>query len=451
MSALRTWLYSNVLLPTFEHQRHAKLNARLARLREAERMSRDEVSALQEERLRGLLRHAQETSPFYRSRLAASGVDLSAKYITEQLGRIPLLTRSDIHENLDQMWSRKYKQEQLFKAYTGGTTDLPVPFYRDLEGLRDKTAVQWHLNELAGFSPGMKVMNLWGAQSDYAPNPSWRWRMYDQGLMRRHWAQTSRLDQDILESYRVMLNELKPDVLYAYPTPLTLFCEFLAESGRSFHLPQAIICTAESLPEHARTTIENTFQKKVFVHYGAREFGMIAGECNRGHLHIEPSAAFVELIPIDGSDELYDVVITDLLNYGMPLIRYQVNDCAKPAIGDCDCGLHFPRISELVGRATEVFRLPDGMLVPGVSLTGRLMNVCPAFRKVQVIQETLNDFTVRFVPGDSYRCENLDELKIALRKFFPQQLNWTFEPVAEIPRERSGKTRFCISRVKVTT
>jgi hypothetical protein len=60
----------------------------------------------------------------------------------------------------------------------------------------------------------------------------------------------------------------------------------------------------------------------------------------------------------------------------------------------------------------------------------------------------LRDFRVKYVPGPSFAIGDLDHLRERLLLFFPEGLNWSFEEVSEIERERSGKTRFCISRVK---
>ena len=102
---------------------------------------------------------------------------------------------------------------------------------------------------------------------------------------------------------------------------------------------------------------------------------------------------------------------------------------------------------ELVGRTTDVFQLPNGDKVPGVALTNRVLQVCPGLKKVQVIQETREDFRVRYVPGSEFTQADLDLLRTNLRNFFPSQLRWAFDQVEEIERERSGKTRFCISYV----
>jgi phenylacetate-CoA ligase len=145
---------------------------------------------------------------------------------------------------------------------------------------------------------------------------------------------------------------------------------------------------------------------------------------------------------------LHEILVTDLLNFGMPLIRYRVNDCTVPASRVCACGRGFPLIQKIAGRTTDNFHLPSGSVVPGVALTNRVIQVCPGLRKIQVIQTARDAFHVRYVPGVSFTSADLEQLSKKLKVFFPDELRWTFEEVGEIHRERSGKTRFCISHVQ---
>jgi hypothetical protein len=87
-------------------------------------------------------------------------------------------------------------------------------------------------------------------------------------------------------------------------------------------------------------------------------------------------------------------------------------------------------------------------MVPGVSLTNRILKACPGLRKVQLIQEKIDHFRIRYVAADAFQATDLDGLRRDLSNFFPCELQWEFEKVQEIERERSGKTRFCISKVK---
>lgn len=415
-----------------------------------ESLSLEQNQALQWQALTRLLAHAYQTAPFYTRRFDEVGVKPEAISSPRDVEKIPPLTRDDIRNHFEELRSSRFSAKDLAQAATGGTTDTPVPILRSRQSLLEKNAIQLGFNRWAGFLPGDKVFYLWGARQDFAEHPSWRWRLYDRYFMRQVWAPTSLFNEGVLEGYRQSLNRFRPRIVYAYPTPLALFCEYLRESGKPFRRPVSAICTAEPLMENQRRVIEAAFGCRVFEHYGSREFAMIAGECEQHQgMHLNPAAAYVEFVPVRGAEVegLHEILVTDLLNYGMPLIRYRINDCVMSGPESCPCGRGYPLIRQIVGRTTDVFRLPNGDVVPGVALTNRVLQVCPGLKKVQVIQETQQDFRVRYVPGPGFGPAHLDLLKANLRKFLPDRLEWTFEQVAEIQRERSGKTRFCISYV----
>jgi len=130
----------------------------------------------------------------------------------------------------------------------------------------------------------------------------------------------------------------------------------------------------------------------------------------------------------------------------MPMIRYKINDCAVPYSGACPCGRGYPLMSEVTGRTTDNFYLADGTVIPGVTLPGRILKVCPGIAKMQVVQETYTDFTVRYVPGAEFKQADLHGVEEQFRRYVGD-VKVAFEVVTEIPREPSGKTRFFISRV----
>jgi phenylacetate-CoA ligase len=447
---LVNWVYSGSVLPLTQSQQYRGFAGRLQRYEQLEAQSLSRNRDYQWSRLKRLLEHAYGTSPFYRDRLNRAGIRLDEVVTERDFRRIPILSRDEIRESLPEMRSRSFGPEEVFSATTGGTTDTPVPIVRDLESLREKSAVQWSFSRWAGFEPGDKVFYLWGARQDFAQAPNWRWRLYDRRVMRRIWAPTSHLNEEVLESYRKSLDRFRPRVVYAYPTPLSLFCEYLQSSGRPYWRPHTVISTAESLLPHQRELIERVMECPVFERYATREFGTIAADCERQRgMHLNPAAAYVEQIPVRGTEEnLSEVVVTDLLNYAMPLIRYRINDCVIPDGEVCDCGRGYPLLGRITGRTADVFWLANGDAVPGVSLTNRVLQVCPGLRKIQVTQWTTEDFEVKYVPGPAFADEDLGRLRANLIRFFPADVRWTFEPVSEIEREKSGKTRFCISRVK---
>ena len=443
--------YASLVYPIIDPGSYRGLHARLRRYERLEKLSLDANRELQWRAVSRMVRHAYDTSSFYRHRFDVAGVRPSQIASPADLKKIPPLTRENIRDHLSELRSNRFRLDDLSWAATGGTTDTPVPLLRDRRSLLEKTAVEWEFNSWAGLRPGDRVFYLWGARQDFSENPSWHWRLYDRYLMRRVWAPTSLFNESVLESYRQTLNRFRPRVIYAYPTPLALFCEYLRETAKPCHRPVSAVCTAEPLLDHQRQIIEQVLGCRAFERYATRDFGTIAAEC--GHhqgLHLNPSAAFVELVAVEGAEVegLHELLVTDLLNYGMPLIRYQIGDCTLLGAEACSCGRGYPIIRPITGRTTDLFRLANGDVVPGVALTNRVLQVCPGLRKTQVVQETFTDFRVRYVPGPGFDYSELESLRANLEKFFPHEvLRWTFERVVDIERERSGKTRFCISHV----
>lgn len=444
------WLYLNAILPACRPAQFRGLSEEMRKQAAQESRSLAENRETQWQSLSRLLKHAYDTTPFYRQRFELAGIRPEQFQSPEDLRKIPVLTREDLRVHQEDLWSRKYQRHMLPSAATGGTTDTPVPLLRSPECLLTKGAVHHRFNSWAGLWPGDKVLYLWGARVDFAQAPSWRWKLYDRYINRRVWAPASLLNEQVLESFRELLNRFRPRIIYAYPTPLAHFCEYLRASGRAFHHPIAAICTAEPVLDHQRSVIEEVLGCRVFEMYGSRESGMIAAQCEYGQgLHLNPQAAYLEFVPLEGEgpDGVHEILITDLLNHGMPFLRYKINDCALLGPQTCKCGRGYPLLARIIGRTADMFQLPNGDRVPGVTLHRLIAEDCPGFKKIQIIQDTLSDFRVRFVAGANFQLADVSLLKKRLGQRFGDTLRWKLEQVEDIERERSGKTRFCISHV----
>lgn len=445
------FVYSKCLLPIFEPVSYRGFEKFRRYYESCEHQTLEWNLEQQWQSLRQMLGHAYDTTEFYRRRFDEAGISPKQIHTPADLKKIPVLTREDLRLHAMELCSNKFPTSELLAAATGGTTDTPVKVFRNASSLAKKSGVQMRFNEWAGFSPGDKVFYLWGAQSDYPVSPSWRWRLFDQTIMRRHWAPTSLLNEPTLNRYREDLNRVRPRVIYAYPTPLALFCEYLLRGKEPYHRPATVICTAETLLQGQRTIIETALGCKVFEQYGARDFGMVAADCAQHNgLHVNPAAVFIEQHALQGaeSEGLQEMIVTDLLNEGMPLIRYKINDCATVSGDVCPCGIKYPLIGSIQGRVADNFYLPNKGVVPGVALTNRVIKAASGIRKIQIIQLQPEAFIIKFVPDDSFSAASITNLHGKLMEFLGPTVTFDFEPVEDIPREPSGKTRLCISRVK---
>lgn len=439
-------LYMRAVLPRLNPGSNQGVGARWDRFTALEKLSLEENRVRQWASVQAMLRHAYATTPYYKGVFARVGARPEDIKTQADFARLPILTKQDIKENIEEMWSRDFRRDQLHAAATGGTTDTPVPLLRDSECIRERMALRLRFNHWAGLDPGDKVLWVWGARSDFAANPSWRWRLYDRQLMRQVWAPTSLLNEDIMAGYVEEMNKFRPHAIIAYPTPLAIFAEFLLASGRDYHRPRTVICTAEPLLPEQREVIDKAFGLKCFNHYGSRDFGMIAAECEfHDGLHLNPAAVYIEYATGEGLD-ISEVLVTDLLNRGMPMLRYRVNDCAEPG-GQCPCGRGYPIMRALQGRSADNFYLANGDVIPGVAFTNRLIKVCPGIRKMQLVQEEYARFTIRYVPSATFSAADLEQVRAKFLEFLGNNVHVDFESVVEIAREHSGKTRFAISKV----
>ncbi len=445
-----TWFHNNILLPICQPDRHQRLGRRLRDLELFDRMQRSQQTAIQERRIHAVLDHAYATCPYYRMVFDRIGFRSSDWHFGEPLP-LPELTRDLARTNVESLRSRGFRPWELRKAYTGGTTAPPITLWRDLEGLRNKVAVQYHLNRLCGYDQGTRVLWIWGAERDLEQHPSWRWRFYEEVLLGRMNCGAGQLSEASFRNFLEKLNRHKPEVLYGYSNTLALFARWLRESGSAYHRPRVAIATAEALRPEDRLALELTFGCKVTVHYGSRDVGMVAAECSEGRLHFHPAACYVELLPAGESPTgpLYRLVVTDLLNYGMPLIRYDTADCVQFDETRCGCGSWYPSVTAVLGRAVDHLVLPDGSLMDGAPLVMRAGRTFRKIRQVQIIQKSINRIQLRFSAlGEGAEVEQeLAAFLGDMEQAFRIPIEWDVERVPEILRERSGKLRMTICEV----
>jgi phenylacetate-CoA ligase len=445
--------HTHLLLPLAEPERHAGLARRMREIRRFERMSEKQQRAVQQYRLQCILAHAYNTVPFYRRRFDDAGFRPLDARVNRPLP-LPVLKRDDLREGGESLRSNIYPLKDLRQAGSSGTTSTPIQFYRNIEALRDKSALQFQLNSWANYKAGDSIMTLWGAHSDLAMQPNWRWRFYEQTLLRRTSAPAGLLNQEILERFRERYEKRRPKVLYGYSTILAAFASHMQQHGIR-HKPEVIIATAEVLNDSNRRLVESVFGRQVFTHYGSRDTGMISAECSQHEgLHFHPWGCHVEFEPVGETPDglAYRILITDLLNYGQPFIRYDTGDCAILRPHTCGCGRWFPMASKILGRVSDGIFLADGGMVPGVSVGNHMSQMGQSFHsiaQVQFVQKTHEHIHLRYVVKDrSLLADNeLQTICHAIDSLANHRMEWTLEQVADIPRERSGKIRLCVSDI----
>jgi phenylacetate-CoA ligase len=196
-----------------------------------------------------------------------------------------------------------------------------------------------------------------------------------------------------------------------------LFATILKKHKVQAYQPKGIITSAEMLKPEDRTLIEDVFGCKVFNRLGCREFAVIASECEQHDgLHIMQEGFYIEILKQGkhaAPGELGELVMTDMLNWPMPLIRYRIGDSAAWMDGTCSCGRGLARITNVSGRVTGFLVAVDGTLCSGVVLATMIISHRPSLRQVQILQTEKGKITYKIACGaeENFREEDRNYLR----------------------------------------
>lgn len=442
----------NIIFPLQAIREKSGMTRRLTEFEKSQYLSAAELEELRFNRLKSLLIHANENCPFYTERFDKIGFDPNKFQSLDDIGAIPVLTKEDIQGHKDNLRAKNYGDDMIVPDKTGGSTGRPLNFYLNRSRVFSRDAAALRHDRWTGWDIGDKSAYMWGHRGDVTGAATFKSKLRNILLDRRVILDTSSITADKLKSFKDRLRKFKPKIYVAYANSMYLFARYLKETGSAdYHRPHAIITSAELLEPEQRRLIESVFACRVFDRYGSRETSIIASECeNHSGLHICAEALYLEFVKEGELVKPGDpgkIIITDLLNYGMPFIRYQIEDIGTPVDETCSCGRGLPLMKMAGGRMTDFLVTSDGKIISGASLTIYLIANAPGVAQAQIIQETKDEIILRIVKDDRFGDESYRFFEREIPRFFGQAMKYDFDFVEEIPSESSGKYRFSISKI----
>jgi phenylacetate-CoA ligase len=406
------------------------------------------LRARQQQRLTQILRYAAAHCPYYER------VFREHRFNTDHLQlaafqALPILTKSIIRTSTDEILSGEFARGALGQHKTGGSTGVALTTYFDRNWLETRTADSLRSDQWAGCFHGMKIASLWGNP----PLPR-TFKEHVRALLidRFFYLDTIDLSERTIEDFIARWRREQPEILFGHSHSLYILARYLTEKRVRDLRPRGIISTSMMLLANERQAIEAAFVCKVTDRYGCEEVGLIACECERHQgLHLDIEHLYVEFLRPDGTavdpGEEGAIVITDLLNRGMPFIRYRIEDVGVPSDRTCPCGRGLPLMERVTGRVADYLKRRDGSMVAGVSLVERTLTAIPGLEQLQVVQPSYEDIVLNVVRAPGFSAETEQALLGEFRAVFGLGINIRAEYVDRIPQESSGKYRFSICRI----
>jgi phenylacetate-CoA ligase len=442
---LYTRLFGASVFPLLDRVNGTRIAGCLAELRAAERLDPEEIRRRQGRKLATAVERAVRSSPFYLAFAESAAAGPRSEW--PALDRLPVLTRSAIAAAGDQFQVPAWRGRSL-AARTSGSTGRPMTFYRTVEQESWFWALRFRIWSWAGYQPGDPYLTI-----NLNPRVQWKKRLQDR-LFRCAYLTFNADNQD---SARIVRELERRRILHlnGFSSSLYVLARYVLERGIANPGVVGITATGDTLYPPYRDAIEAAFGVRVLDYYGAGGEALhLASQCpgSGGRYHLHPENALVEILDGQGPAPAGTpgrVVVTQLDNEAMPLVRYELGDVAvaAPPGERCPCGRTLPLLERVEGRLADLVATPDGaFLVPHffVVLFKNLRQV----HRYQVVQDRLDALRIRLVPvpdadRQAIAAAVTQAVGAATRGMVRGEIEW----VEEIPLSGAGKRRLVISRL----
>ena len=409
-------------------------------LRELEgnqRLPLPEIKRLQAAKLDDLLRDVLRKNDYYRRKY-------SGFKPLEDFSGLPVLTKQELRENYQRIVTPGAKGK-LDLGKTSGSTGEPLKFYRDRRVFGYTLASVYRAHRWHGLDIGAKEAMLWGIPSPWGK----RMRMHARDFLLNRFREAEySLEPRVLLRFHRDIVRRRPAYLLGYSSMVYEFALFLDEaslSGRELGL-KAVVCTAESIPDYQRRTIEHTFGCQVVSEYGSAETGIIAYECPRRRHHVSDDCVLVEVVGEDfrpvPAGEMGAVLVTVLNSHSAPIIRYQLGDLASLSAESCDCGVTLPLIGKLVGRTGGVIVTPQGKCFHSIAVYYIMKDYTDKYggiRQFRVRQTHVDRLEFHLATGRDFSDEARQWLERKARDIFGSAMRIEMIAHERLERTPAGK------------
>ncbi len=410
----------------------------LRELEESQWWDIERTREYQLERLRKLLRHAEEFSPFYRDIIRQR--EFKADTVSlDELNSLPAVSKDQIKENFADIQNHGLGGS-LIPSKTSGSTGEPLKFYRGSEWDAQHRAAVARGYSWYGVYPWTRSGLLWGLPAGRSALLKTK---IEDSLQNRFREKRFDLSPDTLERFYRQLSGA--GFIEGYSSMIYELARFINthHPGEKYISLSLVKGTSEKIYPRYHEESRKAFGRRMTSEYGAAETGIIAFECPDGNMHINMEHVIVE-------EEDGEIIVTNLLSYSFPFIRYRLGDHIRMAgYINCPCGRKSPVISEITGRIGKRIFGTGGSEFPSLTvyyIINALYEDFPGLSRLQARQESKGeiDFLATYdSKPDSGKLSAMEKrLDTLIGKYYGENIEAKLALVESIVNEGDKKLDF---------
>lgn len=398
--------------------------------------SRKSIEAWQKQKLLSLISRLEKNIPLFRELCAAHGVRPEHIKTLSDLSRLPVISKDVFIGHAVEKFTNGSGPLEGLWVKTAGTSGTPfsalrrknvlTPLYRD--SLHHRFLIwekPWRLT-----TNNVRIVSI---RAD-ARNSKNHLHIAQKGFLKNR------------EKTLSQIAAFRPDVIETYPSTLHLLARTAEELGVPVRT-QFAVSDGEPLSPALRRFIEQRLGCSVFDRYDLEECGTVGMECKtHDGLHVNVESFIIEIVD-DAGNPLPEgssgtILITDLHNYNMPLIRYNTGDRGHLSWEPCSCGLDAARI--WVEGQHAVYLELLGRRYRHAEFSAALKPFGDKLLRYQIAKQSSDRIVVRIIPDPEFTNNTLTAIRDTVSAALQRGISVSAECVADLPVSGPGKTPLLI-------
>ncbi len=328
-------------------------------------MSRDEMRILQGEKLRKIVAHAYQNSPFYKSRFDEHGVKPEDIQTIDDIVKLPFTTKQDLRDNYPFNMMAVPMSDIVRLHASSGTTGKPI-------------VVGYTETDIENWTEGIaRCFSAYGLDKNDMIQVSYGYGLFTGGLGAHYGVQ--KIGATVIptgsgntEKQLQLMQDFGSTAIACTPS----YALYMTEEIRKRNIDmnniklKVGIFGAEPWTDNMRKELEEKLQIKAYDIYGLTEISGpgVGGECEcQCGTHLWEDLFYPEIVDPEtlqpvAPGEKGELVFTTLDKWGMPMIRYRTRDLTCLNYEKCACGRTAVRMSKIMGRSDDM------MIIRGVNV-----------------------------------------------------------------------------------
>lgn len=320
-------------------------------------MSREEMRVLQGEKLKKIVAHAYQNSPFYKARFDEHGVKPEDIQTIDDIVKLPFTTKQDLRDNYPFNMLAVPMSEIVRLHASSGTTGKPI-----VVGYTEKDLDNW--------TEGVaRCLTAYGLDKSDMVQVSYGYGLFTGGLgahagVQKIGAVALPTSSGNTEKQLQLMQDFGSTAIACTPS----YALYMTEEIRKRNIDmnniklKVGVFGAEPWTNNMRKELEEKLHIKAYDIYGLTEISGpgVGGECEcQNGTHLWEDLFYPEIVdPVTlqpvAPGEKGELVFTTLDKWGMPMIRYRTRDLTSLNYEKCACGRTAVRMSKIMGRSDDM-------------------------------------------------------------------------------------------------